>query len=239
VQEGSEAKRHHLASLITSYRPLLQQLEALAIKDQGTKKKRIWRRDKDNTAALDQLHRQLDFRTQSLDLYLPTLRTSQLALIEQRLEAFVEEFKRGAPGTPRGVNALDDESEADAQWSALRRQLLEEGITDVDIEAHKSSIRALLQERLPSYYEAHIGSAQPEANDTPVGSREATSGPQNGPSLVREPSNHASSRGEEDKPRTTQTPLGDPGHIPSGSQGEDVHSASLLSTADSQKRSFT
>jgi hypothetical protein len=47
----------------------------------------------------------------------------------------------------------------------LRRKLVEDGITDLDIEAHASSIRALLQEKLPSYYDIHARPGPAEAEE--------------------------------------------------------------------------
>lgn len=147
-----EAKRQEGAVIINSFRPLLQQLQVLVTKDHNLKKKRVWRRDKDSTVALDHIQRQLDFRTRSIDQYLSTMRSSQLAFIEKKLETFVQELKHG-------IRPVGHESDADAQWSVLRRKLIEDGITDVDIEAHAPSIRALLRDKLPSYNEIHAGPA--------------------------------------------------------------------------------
>jgi hypothetical protein len=152
IRLAEPAKREALAAIIRSYRPLLEQLDQLAAKDQTLKKKRIWRGPKDNTVALDRYHRELQFQTQTLTLYLSLIYT-----FESPEKSFHEDFERGGREISSTAPAAGQGAEVDVQWSLLRRRLVEDGITDIDIEAHTSSIRALLQERLPSYYDIHSG----------------------------------------------------------------------------------
>lgn len=172
IRSAEQAKREALATIIKSYRPLVQQLEQFATKDQGLKKKPMWRSRKNNTAALDRFHRELQFQTQTINLYLSTLTPSHLAPIKKQQENSIKGSKHGVGEASYTLQPLDRGSEADAQWSLLRRQLVEDGITDIDIEAHTSSIRALLQEKLPSYYDIHSGPSLEETN----GSAEASTG---------------------------------------------------------------
>lgn len=159
-KHDDEAKRQEVAVLINGYRPLLHRIQELVTRDQSLKKKRIWKRDKVNTVALDQIRRLLDSRTLTIDLFLSTLRMSQrdqLALTQKKLQTLMKQLK--------AVGGSDSEQwDADAQWAVLRRKLAEDGITDIDIEAHMSSIRALLQEKLPSYHEVQAEFAVPEAS---------------------------------------------------------------------------
>jgi hypothetical protein len=141
-----------LAAITRSYRPLLDQLDQLAAKDQGLKKKRIWRGHKDNTAALDRYHRELQFQTQTINLYL-----SLFSPPKNPDKAFHEDLGRGGREISTTAPVYVQGTELDVQWMWLKRRLVEDGITDIDIEAHTSSIRALLQERLPSYYDIHYG----------------------------------------------------------------------------------
>lgn len=136
-----------LFDIIKTYRPLLLQLRKLATKDQNLKKKRIWRRDKDNTAALDDITRQLNVRTQTIELYLSTQSISPLQLTT------LETSKGESLYASHTSQELGSRNEVDEQWSVLRRKLVEDGITDIDIEAHMSTIRSLLQDKLPSYYD--------------------------------------------------------------------------------------
>lgn len=236
IQYVDGTKREELGAVVDGCRPLLEHLENLVTKDQGLKKKRIWKRDKDNTPALDHIHRQLDFRRHSLNLYLSTLRSSQLALIEKKLETFVEEFKRGGREASRTSNSADQESALDVQWSVLRHELAEDGITDTDIEVHKSSIRALLQEQLPSYYDAQSASSPEEVNK----------------SLNRLEGSHQSIRGflegepsdglflNEDKNHQVRQPCDvDPDSLPNNPQGEAVSCIFIFDAANSNKRCST
>jgi len=167
IQHAKQAESEALVTMIGGYRRLLQQLDNLAAKDHSLKKKRIWKRDKDNTAAVGQLHGQLNSLTVTISIYLSTRRGSQPSFPD-----FAEEVKNGGQDAFVPSQAVNQESEADAQWSVLRRKLVEDGITDVDIEAHTSSIRALLQDKLPSYYEIYTG---PNVEETTEVTKASTS----------------------------------------------------------------
>jgi hypothetical protein len=159
-----KAKSEELANIIKGHRPILEQLDKLVTKDRGLKKKRIWRPEKDNTAALAQIHMQLDFQIQSINLFLSSRMTTQIALIEKKLEAFVTEFGREHRDESLLGTTGDADRQAEAQWARFRNELVEDGITEADIEEHKSSIKALLREGLPSYSEAHLGHARSQGN---------------------------------------------------------------------------
>jgi hypothetical protein len=166
IQDLGEVQLEQIASIIKSYRPYLLQVEKYAKGDQSHKKKRIWGRDKDRlTPALDVIHRQLELLNDSLRTHVSYLESRQLALMQNKLGALVEEFKSTGLGSSHPLQAGDQQFDADAQWSMLRRKLVEDGITDLDIEAHTSSIRALLQEKLPSYYDIHARSGSVEAEE--------------------------------------------------------------------------
>ncbi|KAF7512578.1 hypothetical protein GJ744_000839 [Endocarpon pusillum] len=161
IRSAEQARQEALATIVKSYRPLLHQIHQFATKDQGFKKKRIWRSHKPNSSVLDRFHRELQFQTQTINLYLSTLTATTKPGPAQE-----------APGT---LQAVHQGSEADAQWSLLRLRLIEDGITDTDIEAHTTSIRALLQERLPSYHDLPSGPRLLETHnscDTSAGSHE-------------------------------------------------------------------
>lgn len=160
IHDTNEPGCNELRILTKSFRPLLEDLEKLVMKDQGLKKKRIWRRDKDNAAALDRIHRQLELRTPMLGFYISTMKHSQLAQFQEKLGiAMVELDRRDSLGRSGQIDGEWDYNQwpVHEQLMVLRRELAEIGITDIDIEAHKSSIKALLRERLPSYHEAQSG----------------------------------------------------------------------------------
>jgi hypothetical protein len=166
IQDLGEVQLEQIASIIKGYRPYLLQVEKYAKGDQSHRKKRIWGRDKDRlTPALDVIHRQFELLNDSLRSHVSYLESRQLALMQNKLGALVEEFKSTGLGSPHTLQAGDQQFDADAQWSMLRRKLVEDGITDLDIEAHASSIRALLQEKLPSYYDIHARSGPVEAKE--------------------------------------------------------------------------
>jgi hypothetical protein len=236
-------------SAIESCRPLLQRIEGLATKDQGLKKKRIWKRDKDNTATLDEICGQLEARSHCTALYLSALRSSQLSIIENKLKTFVEDIKRGKRDVSRALNAVDHESEADAGWSVIRRELAADGITDVDFEAHKSSIKALLQERLPSYYESlfqpgtqAINSSVEASGSRPNGTPLGNSISEHTPALKRgsrDRSNLGPIAKTDEKSRASHAHVDNAASTPNDSQGEGLRSTYLSSTANSKERCFT
>ena len=230
IRRAQQAKREALSTIIESYRPLVQQVEQLAANDESLKKKRIWRSHKQSKTTLDRLHRELQFQTQTINLYLSTLTTAPhlLSNNEQR-ETVVQDSAREGGLASATRQAVDQEPGADAQWSLLRRMLVEDGITDIDIEAHTSSIRALLKEKLPSYYDLPSRHVPEEANDSPqtsAGSRgrkpyrisqEEPTTP-----LTREGADHGLVSTENNKHLVPQSHGADPAYIRNNAQGQGV-----------------
>ena len=66
--------------------------------------------------------------------------------IERKLDEIVEEIKAGRR-EPTLLSLGDDENlaESERQWDILKSELLDEGLTKPDVEAHKLTIRAKLQ----------------------------------------------------------------------------------------------
>ena len=169
TNNADEARCDDLHVLIAGFRPLLENLDKLVTEDQRLKGKRIWRRDKDKVAAVDHIDRQLELRIRKVDSYLSVLRNNQLARVLEKTGKIMEVFDRRHEPLGRS-SPMHGEAEFDVQWSLLKHELVEDGMTIVDIEAHKSSIKALLQDRLPSYHEAHAGFIQAESSEVSLGS---------------------------------------------------------------------
>jgi len=245
IKLAEPAEREALAAIIRNYRPPVEQLDQLAAKDQGLRKKRIWRGHKDKTPALDRFHREL----QSITLHLSTL-------LKMLGKTFHEDIERGGREISSTAPAVG-QVEVDVQWLLLRDRLAEDGITDIDIEAHTSSIRALLQDRLPSYHdiysgpsvEQHDGSgqastgsreklprtpSQPDHRALTTSSNNAQAGLDHGAqpggpailsslttSHVRDESTHAPLQAKDDKRQLTEKyRLPVPAHAPDSSKGE-------------------
>ena len=165
IRDVGKAECDKLAFDLAAIRCQLLLIDGLAAKDQGLKKKRIWKRDRDSTAALDMFHHQVASHIQIMSSWLSKW---QNALLLKEVERIVAEMNRGNRKLPHTTNvgSREPEAEADEGWSMIRRELAADGITDVDFEAHKSSIKALLRERLPPYYESHFAPGAQGVNDS-------------------------------------------------------------------------
>jgi hypothetical protein len=147
IRAGS-GKKKELEEIIKNCRAVLVQLERLLTKYQslGTKSKRTWDRIKFGTEGLQTIREKLTFHTSSINLFLTTLGTGSLGRIEKKLEEIVEEVRAGKR-EPTVLTAVDhDNEEAETHWNALKGELLDDGFTRQDIEAHRGAIKAYIQE---------------------------------------------------------------------------------------------
>lgn len=134
--------------LVRHCQTVLQQLQRLVTKYKslGTNHKRTWDRVKFGTEGLQDIREKLTFHTSAIQLFLTTLGTGSLSRIESKLEVIIEEIRSGRR-EPTVLSTCDDDNvEAEVQWNALKSELVDDGFTKQDIEAHKHWIKAHLQE---------------------------------------------------------------------------------------------
>jgi hypothetical protein len=95
---------------------------------------------------LENVKSKIAFYTSSINLFLTTLGTSSLGRIEKKLDEIVDEIRRG--DRDQSIVALQPSnlSGVDIRWDALKDNLVHDGFTQQDIEAHKDWIRERLQQ---------------------------------------------------------------------------------------------
>ena len=139
-------KTRELQEIIRNCKLVISDLERILTKYKslGTGSKRAWDRIKFGASGLQEIREKVTFHTSSISLYLTTLGTGSLGRIEKRLDEIVKEVQSGRR-EPSILSSVDDDLEdADAQWNALKAELLDEGFTKQDIEAHKRDIKVYL-----------------------------------------------------------------------------------------------
>lgn len=92
------------------------------------------------------MREKVTFHTSAISLFLATLGTSTLGKIEKKLEEIVKEMRCGRR-EPTVLTAVSDENEeVESAWNTLRAELVDDGFTKQDLEAHKRWIKAHLHE---------------------------------------------------------------------------------------------
>jgi hypothetical protein len=169
IRAGS-GKKKELDEIIKNCRAVLVQLERLLTKYQslGTKSKRTWDRIKFGTEGLQTIREKLTFHTSSINLFLTTLGTGSLGRIEKKLEEIMEEIRAGKREPTVLTTVDDDNEEAETHWNALKSELLDDGFTRQDIEAHKGAIKAYIQELVDRGELQEIRRASASVEDAPV-----------------------------------------------------------------------
>ncbi len=142
------SKQNELREILHNCRSILTQLEKLVTKYKslGTKHKRKWDAVRFGAEGLGELRSKIAFHTSAINLFLTTLGTGSLGRIEKRLDEIIEEIRRGERPESTVNIANNDESEAEAEWNALKNELIEEGFTRQDLEAYKEEIKTRLHE---------------------------------------------------------------------------------------------
>lgn len=148
LNRAGQSKLKELDELLKNCRAVLRQLEWLLTKYKrlGTQSRRTWDRIKFGSEGLQDVREKLTFHTSAISLFLTTLGTGSLGRIEKKLDEIVEEIRAGKrePTTLSVVD--DDQGDAETQWNKLKDELLEEGLTRWEVEAHKSDIKKKLRE---------------------------------------------------------------------------------------------
>jgi hypothetical protein len=145
-------KKKELGILIKNCTGVLQQLNQLLIKynSLGTSTKRTWDRLRWGKENLQEIRENVLTHTSSLALFLTTLGTGSLGRIEKKLDQLIEDVRAGRKQETVVTLALeaDDADEADAHWSALKEELVDDGFSKLEVESHKHWIKAKLAELL-------------------------------------------------------------------------------------------
>ncbi|KAL9039388.1 MAG: hypothetical protein Q9214_004898 [Letrouitia sp. 1 TL-2023] len=90
-------------------------------------------------------------RRTAINLFLTSLGTDTLGRIERKVDEIVREIKAGKrEPTLLSVSDEEDPTGAERKWDALKGELLEEGLTKPEVEAHRLAIRAKIQEAIDS-----------------------------------------------------------------------------------------
>ena len=102
---------------VNGYRAPLEHLERLTTKDQGLKKKRIWKRDKDNGPAL--LHSLAELSFQGIDSYLSVMKAHRDLITEKLLETLLEEVKIDGKDHHQVISLVEQGPECSIEWADL------------------------------------------------------------------------------------------------------------------------
>jgi hypothetical protein len=145
-------KKKELSILTKNCNSVLQQLNKLLIKYKslGSTRQRTWDRLKWGKENLQEIREKILTHTSSLTLFLTTLGTGSLGRIEKKLDELIEDVRAGRKQDTVVTFALDgdDADEADAHWSALKNEFIDEGFSKLEVESHKNWIKAKLSELL-------------------------------------------------------------------------------------------
>ena len=150
LKEASISKKQELDQLVKNTKSVLQQLDKLVTKYQSlsTKHRKKWDIFKFGQEGLMEIRSKIVFHTSAINLFLTSLSTDSLSRIERKLDEIVEEFRRGDREASTVGRLDDDVPEAEEQWTALKKELVDDGFTRQDIEKHKVWIKARLREMI-------------------------------------------------------------------------------------------
>jgi hypothetical protein len=148
ILRAAANKRSTLAEITKNCRNVLVQLEELLSKYKSLSSQHKRKRDVIRFSAedLENVKSKIAFYTSSINLFLTTLGTSSLGRIEKKLDEIVDEIRRG--DRDQSIVALQPSNlpGVDIRWDALKDNLVHDGFTQQDIEAHKDWIRERLQQ---------------------------------------------------------------------------------------------
>ena len=150
LKEASISKKQELDQLVKNTKSVLQQLDKLVTKYQSlsTKHRKKWDTFKFGQEGLMEIRSKIVFHTSAINLFLTSLSTESLSRIERKLDEMVAEFRRGDREASTVACLDDDVPEAEEQWTALKKELVDDGFTEQDIEIHKTWIKARLLEMI-------------------------------------------------------------------------------------------
>ena len=159
LKEASITKKQELNQLVNNTKSLLQQLDKLVTKyhSLSTKHRKKWDIFKFGQEGLMEIRSKIVFHTSAINLFLTSLSTESLSRIERKLDEIVLEFRCGDREASTVACLEDDVPEAEEQWSALKKELVDDGFTKQIIETHKTWIKARLREMIDNLYTAAQG----------------------------------------------------------------------------------
>ena len=111
-----------------------------------TKQSRLmWDRIKFGCKGLQDVREKLQVHTSAIKFFLTSLDMGALSRIERQLDETVTEIKAGKR-EPILLSVRDEEdpAEAERQWEILKGELLQDGFTKPEVEAHKLTTRTKL-----------------------------------------------------------------------------------------------
>ncbi|KAL9613065.1 MAG: hypothetical protein Q9167_002364 [Letrouitia subvulpina] len=170
LSRAGSSKCKELSELLQNCKLVLNRLDTLLVKYRrlGTQSRRTWDRLKFGCEGLQDVREKLTFHTSTINLFLTSLGTGSLGRIERKLDEIIGEIKAGKrEPTLLSVSDEEDPTEAERQWDALKGELLEEGLSKPEVEAHKLTIRAKIQAAIDST-ETHDAGRQSKLPTPPI-----------------------------------------------------------------------
>ena len=138
-----KSRKSELETLLQSCMTVLRQLQRLVTRYQnlGTNHKRVWDRVKFGTEGIQNIREKLTFHAASITLFLTSLGTGALGGIERKLDELLMEIRDGKrEPSILSLGEEEDETEQDSTWRLLKGDLADGGITEQELELHKSDI---------------------------------------------------------------------------------------------------
>jgi hypothetical protein len=148
LNRSGASKASELNLLVRNCRSVLQNLNKLLIKYKslGTSSKKTWDRIQFGTENLSEIREKLMSHTSSLTLFLTTLGTGSLGRIEKKLDELIADVRAGRKEKSVLTMVDENEEESNSMWNEWKLELVEEGFTRSELEAHKHWIIARLRE---------------------------------------------------------------------------------------------
>jgi hypothetical protein len=106
----------------------------------GTDRKHFWDKVKFSRESLQDIRMKLSIHIDTLTLLLTILDTSALGRIERKLDKLTAEImeRRGSTRAPTILTVSQfDEKETTVNWSGVKTELIDEGLSEAEIEEHK------------------------------------------------------------------------------------------------------
>lgn len=143
-------KKAELGLLVKNCTGVLQQLNKLLTKYKslGTTSKRTWDRLRWGAENLQDIREKLLTHTSSLTLFLTTLGTGSLGRIEKKLDQLIQDVRAGRKEETIITFTIEENNpdESGIHWDLLKGELVDDGFSKLEIEAHKHWIKAKLTE---------------------------------------------------------------------------------------------
>ncbi|KAK2867954.1 hypothetical protein FQN49_003306 [Arthroderma sp. PD_2] len=142
----------YLYTAISNLRPTLQELEGLATKYRGLGKmeKRTWDRVKFATEGVDSLRGKLSYHITAIGVLRSSISSSAIV----RIEGILEDIKRDMQLGKRPTTILSTSTESSQGSTSSRKELevelIEEGISQTDIDSNWEAIVSYLEDPRPN-----------------------------------------------------------------------------------------